>query len=710
MDKSHTEQFLRLLMENQKRIQTFILMLVPNFSDAEDILQDTISVMWNKFEHYEPGTHFAAWGIQIARNKIMNFRKKKYHAPMNFDESLLEALVDQAVMMNDELDWRLEILQGCRRKLEQRDREILRLRYEEKIKAEEISKAVNRSIHSIYKDMSRIHTQLQRCVQRALKKLYGNKSSDTGEYDIDFAGASVEFLPLDQSLDLWETLLECLEGRVSKEKFDVFQNELGSDPVKLQFYCEMIAICIGLDSYSDVSMDTIINRYSIEQLQCDCQGGQISFYSLMRWSVAAVAMFAIILSFMVLNKQSNEKPLAQLVDQDNCQWLLVDGDHETAINAGQPLHKGIYRMSEGYARLRMVCGAEITVEAPAQLELINESEVFLIDGSVAVNCPPAAYGFKLRSKTTEIVDYGTRFGVTANADGKTSTHVLEGRVSVQSAGTKNKPEMLTTDQAMNVAIDGKVAEIDCQYRRYDFDIRDRLVAIPGKRLDLADIFAGGNGLGDAAPERWISPVKGEYTVEMRYGNRYLPNHLSQVKDNPYVDCIFVPDGGEGQTKISSTGLIFANCPDTQGMYWSEMSNCNLMAMSTEGKVTRVILPGKERKEVVQSCIMMHANLGVTFDLDAIRKLANKDIVRFSSKLGIGLRAQKVKFGYPADFWVLVDGELKFCRPGMTDKDGSETVDIELAKGARFLTLVATDGGNGNGCDWSMFTEPSLILE
>ena len=43
-----TKAFISLLVPNQRRIQAFILTLVPNINDAEDIYQETISEMCHR--------------------------------------------------------------------------------------------------------------------------------------------------------------------------------------------------------------------------------------------------------------------------------------------------------------------------------------------------------------------------------------------------------------------------------------------------------------------------------------------------------------------------------------------------------------------------------------------------------------------------------------------------------------------------------------
>ncbi len=56
-----------------------------------------------------------------------------------------------------------------------------------------------------------------------------------------------------------------------------------------------------------------------------------------------------------------------------------------------------------------------------------------------------------------------------------------------------------------------------------------------------------------------------------------------------------------------------------------------------------------------------------------------------------------------------DGQLRFSRMGVQVRSGGNPVNVSLTDENRFLTLVVTDGGNGNGYDWGMFAEPALEL-
>jgi hypothetical protein len=128
--------------------------------------------------------------------------------------------------------------------------------------------------------------------------------------------------------------------------------------------------------------------------------------------------------------------------------------------------------------------------------------------------------------------------------------------------------------------------------------------------------------------------------------------------------------------------------------------------------------GQEYGDKNHPCIVMHANLGITFDLNAIQAMCpDIKMTRFVSKFGIA--DFKENTGCNADFWVLIDGQVRECRRNVTQKGVLSNFTVELHPSDRFLTLVTTDGGDidrmmayqrSYTCDWCVFVEPALILE
>ena len=159
------EIFTKLLVANQSRIFSYVYSLVHNRQATQDIMQEVSTVLWRKFDQFKPGTDFGAWGKRVARYTVFEWRRQQARLPFPMDDDLLEALSEEAVEMHCDEEEQLEALAHCQERLSHRDRELLRLRYEEKQGVTEIARDRDRSRVAIYKMLSRIHRDLLQCVR-----------------------------------------------------------------------------------------------------------------------------------------------------------------------------------------------------------------------------------------------------------------------------------------------------------------------------------------------------------------------------------------------------------------------------------------------------------------------------------------------------------------------------------------------------------------
>jgi RNA polymerase sigma-70 factor (ECF subfamily) len=157
-------EFLRLYTRHQHRILAYIYTLVPNRTDAEDLLQDTAVLLWEKFEQFELGTDFVAWACRVAFLKVSNHRKRFARANLLFSDDLLAAVAERTVELAPHLDDRRQALQECLKRLEDRDRRMLTARYEPGGGAEQAAGASGRSLQATYKALYRIRKALFDCV------------------------------------------------------------------------------------------------------------------------------------------------------------------------------------------------------------------------------------------------------------------------------------------------------------------------------------------------------------------------------------------------------------------------------------------------------------------------------------------------------------------------------------------------------------------
>src|SRR5262249_54869822 len=111
--------FLRLFLQSQRRFYAYILTLLPNRADADDVLQEASLVMWDKFDELHPPDDFAAWGCRIAYFKVLDFVKKSQRCRVRFSQEMLERLAETAVehAATLQLDERRDALAGCIQRL-----------------------------------------------------------------------------------------------------------------------------------------------------------------------------------------------------------------------------------------------------------------------------------------------------------------------------------------------------------------------------------------------------------------------------------------------------------------------------------------------------------------------------------------------------------------------------------------------------------------
>ena len=163
-DHKNPEYFLYLLTPVQGRIYAFILSRWPNKSDADDIMQETISILWQKFDTYEPGTEFLAWAFTVTKYVISGFRRKRKNNPIQFSHETLEAIKEQAGDQMQGYESQLETLQDCVKKLPAKEINLLKFKYEDGWTAQKIATRFGMSLRTFYRNVSKIHTTLLHCM------------------------------------------------------------------------------------------------------------------------------------------------------------------------------------------------------------------------------------------------------------------------------------------------------------------------------------------------------------------------------------------------------------------------------------------------------------------------------------------------------------------------------------------------------------------
>jgi RNA polymerase sigma-70 factor (ECF subfamily) len=162
-------QFIQVLVSHEIRLRAFALSLAGNWDAAEDILQEAMVVLWEKFEEFEPGTNFMAWAGRVVYLKAQEHRRRHAKAGVvPFGDEFLSKVADEATRLSDEMADRQRMLEQCVARLRPDQRELLRRRYEQGADIVGIARTLRRTAGAIRETLRRIRKQLFDCISRGL--------------------------------------------------------------------------------------------------------------------------------------------------------------------------------------------------------------------------------------------------------------------------------------------------------------------------------------------------------------------------------------------------------------------------------------------------------------------------------------------------------------------------------------------------------------
>jgi RNA polymerase sigma-70 factor, ECF subfamily len=161
---SPSREFLDLFTGSQLKLYRYIITLVANQADAEDVLQNVNLVLHRKCEQFELGTNFLAWAMNIAYWEVAKHRAQKKRNSPGLSDATLEALANDVAQQSSLLEHRNAALPDCMSKLSTADRELVRDHYFRGLSWEAIASALGRTASSVRHSICRIRRELKRCI------------------------------------------------------------------------------------------------------------------------------------------------------------------------------------------------------------------------------------------------------------------------------------------------------------------------------------------------------------------------------------------------------------------------------------------------------------------------------------------------------------------------------------------------------------------
>ena len=550
-----------------------------------------------------------------------------------------------------------------------------------------------------------------------------------------------------------ELVIKALDNALDGEGFSRLQSLLKSSPEALEYYFDVIATYAGVEEVKGLVPDTsgkefinvkdfinilvelgkqenvappIITQKSdpeeemLKWLEAQ-EKSKRTIARLKYFSLSAVASAAaVLLVFLTLHFTPDiaGKEVATLVDTIDARW----GEYPVVVESGMRMKTSNPALSlkAGYAEFLFDNNTRVTLEAPAEFEILTNNQVQLHYGRLYACVPEEAYGFTVSTEESKIIDLGTEFGVQESATGQTEVHVIKGSTNLVSRN-KDKKINTTLKAGSGKKIDritGTVEDVKSNTSLFtrDIDSHSGVLWKGQDRINLADIVGGGNGLGKGLIGAYIDTSTGKWTRALggfyddKKTKMFSAGYITDVK-NDFIDGVFIPCNANGAFVVNSYENLFDIDYKLCDTGWGGVINVPSKVMDTE-----IYLGGQKYGVKGSNALFMHANAGITFDLDKIRQAYSASTIKeFTAQYGICDGASpSPEFAF-ADFWVLVDGKQRFVKRGV--KEGtSDYLSVSISPSDRFLTLMTTDGGvegiEGRPAynDWCLFGKPELVLE
>ena len=142
--------------------------------------------------------------------------------------------------------------------------------------------------------------------------------------------------------------------------------------------------------------------------------------------------------------------LALMVALEAARW---EPGQRGSLEQGSVVGPGRIRLRSGRVSLAFFSGVTLTLEGPADVDLVAIDRVFCHRGRLRARVPEGAEGFVVASAGSAVVDLGTEFALNVAADGKARVMVFEGLAEaalLDATGSPTRTQLVEQSKAFEL--------------------------------------------------------------------------------------------------------------------------------------------------------------------------------------------------------------------------------------------------------------------
>lgn len=167
-NNERSKQFVMHFARHENELFRYVMTLLPSWNDAQDVMQETATALWQHIDEYDAGRPFLPWACQFAYHQVSNFRSRQRTHRRLFSEAVLETLARERTTHEAAIEAQRTALESCMSKLHESERALLQQRYSGDSDLGALARATRQTPNAMYKSLQRIRRALLECVTRTM--------------------------------------------------------------------------------------------------------------------------------------------------------------------------------------------------------------------------------------------------------------------------------------------------------------------------------------------------------------------------------------------------------------------------------------------------------------------------------------------------------------------------------------------------------------
>lgn len=180
-ERDQGELVMRLFVQHQRWLFGYLMTLLGNATDVEDVVQEVSVIVWKEHHNFRPDSSFVSWLGTIAYHQVQKVWRQRKKQTLFSNPELLEQLAEDMVQEADLMTQRRDALSKCIGRLRESDRSLIGHCYgDQKVSMKSVAEKLGRPVDSVYKAANRIRKSLFECINLRLANETGVTDFNAG--------------------------------------------------------------------------------------------------------------------------------------------------------------------------------------------------------------------------------------------------------------------------------------------------------------------------------------------------------------------------------------------------------------------------------------------------------------------------------------------------------------------------------------------------